>query len=181
MAIFGNDVFARPVIGSENTKANRSKAAHGFTQVFTTMLAGEMRKAASDGDKGPLGTAGGASGNIYGSFFDQTMGSTLAHSKAMKPLSEIVESGMSAPTHPIARAIGGPGARSTQKPAAGGIVKVSYEAAARGGANVFDGVTTLSGVGTELNLPSDARGPVMLPPAPTSMAPILPPPSSVKG
>ncbi|HUA35751.1 MAG TPA: hypothetical protein VMA09_19230 [Candidatus Binataceae bacterium] len=179
MPIFANDVFSRPVIGAENTKANRGKAAQGFTQVFTTMMASEMRKAGG-GDKGPLGTAGGTSGNIYGSFFDQTMGATLAHAKAMKPLSEIIERGMSAPTHPIASAIGGPGARRTSL-ATSGIVPASYETITPSAAKMFAPATGLSSIGTELNLGSDARGPVLLPPAPTSMAPVLPPPNPVKG
>ncbi len=179
MPIFANDIFSRPMIGSENTKTNRSKAAQGFTQVFTTMMASEMRKAAG-GDQGPLGTAGGTSGNIYGSFFDQTMGATLAHSKAMKPLSEIIERGMSAPTHPIASALGGPGSHRRSS-VASGIVPASYETITPATPKVFAPGTALSPLGTELNLGSDSRGPVLMPPSPTAMAPVLPPPNPVKG
>ena len=179
MSIFTNGIFSRPVIGGADTKANRAKAAVGFTQVFTTLLANEMRKAMGGSEKGPMGIGGGTTGNIYGSFFDQAMGATLAHSKAMKPLSDIIERGLSAPTHPVASALGGPGSRHTGN-SGDGIVRVSYSGAGDT-SKMVDPATTLRHLETDLNLPTDSRGPVLMPPEPSAMAPVLPPPSPVKG
>jgi Rod binding domain-containing protein len=180
MAIFANGIFGRPTIGGENTKGNRIKAAQAFTQVFTTMMASEARKAYVGSDKGPMGINGGTSGNIYGSFFDQAMGSTLAHSKSMKPLTDIIERGMEGPKKTGASASQG---RSRKSQASNNrILPVSFDPdTSEAATKVVDSVAALRQFGTDLNLSSDSRGPVLLPPEPTAMAPVLPPPSPIEG
>jgi Rod binding domain-containing protein len=77
MSIFANGISNRTTAAGGSEKAKRSNEATGFSQIFTTMLVNKMREAMGSG-KGPLGTGGGASGNVYGAFFDQAMGSARA-------------------------------------------------------------------------------------------------------
>jgi hypothetical protein len=178
MSIFANGIFNRATAGGGTEKAKRAGAASGFSQIFTTMLVNKMREAMGS-DKGPLGTGGGASGNIYGAFFDQAMGSALAHSKAMMPLNKVIERGLAGPRHPISGAVGGPVNRTSRSSSEGGIEKVSFRSSPADTA-LFSSGTLASRPAADEALPSDARGPVMLPPAPRAMAPVLPPPP-VKG
>ena len=165
-----NGVFTRPVTGSDKA-ANREQAATGFTQIFTSMLAKQMRQALTGNDKGPLGTAGGASGEIYGAFFDQAMGKTLAGSRAMAPMRRMV-----------ARSLGRPGAKESGL-AKGAIIRSNGVSGLR---NVINTASSTSGAPRFMRYPEtldlqfvqsgDNRGPQLLPPAPSSMAPLLPPP-----
>jgi len=162
-------VFARPVFGADKGAVDRQKAATGFTQIFTSMVAKQMRQALTGTGKGPLGTAGGASGEIYGAFFDQALGKTLAGSRAMAPMRKMV-----------ARSLKGPGARESA---------LAKEVRANSAGDLHTVIDTLSGTSraapflpqpetVELQFvqPGDNRGPQLLPPAPSSMAPLLPPP-----
>jgi hypothetical protein len=178
MSIFANGIFSRPSVGGQSDKAKRSTAATGFSQIFTTMLVSKMREALGSG-KGPLGTGGGTSGNIYGAFFDQAMGSALARSKAMMPLNKVIERGLAGPRHPISGAVGGPANRTAQSASADGIEGVSFRSTPSDTA-VFSSGTVASHLAADEALPSHGRGPVMLPPAPRAMAPVLPPPP-IKG
>lgn len=178
MSIFANGIFNRPVAGGASDKAKRSGAAAGFSQIFTTMLVSKMREALGSG-KGPLGTGGGASGNIYGAFFDQAMGSALARSKAMMPLNKVIERGLAGPRHPIAGAVGGPANHIAVASSSGAVERVSFRSSTAD-TGVFASDTARSRIAADAALPSDARGPLLLPPAPTAMAPVLPPPP-IKG
>jgi Rod binding domain-containing protein len=171
-------VFTRPVFGPDKGAADRQKAATGFTQIFTSMVAKQMRQALTGSNKGPLGTSGGASGEIYGAFFDQALGKTLAGSRAMAPMRKMV-----------ARSLGRPSAKESA------LAKETYPQGAVVRANsagdllnVIDTVSGTSGVARLLRQsetvelqsvqPGDNRGPQLLPPAPSQMAPLLPPPKS---
>ena len=69
-------------------QTNQKAAAAGFAQIFTTMLAKQMRESMVGQENGPMGIAGGATGDIYGSFLDQAMGKALANSKSMSRLNK---------------------------------------------------------------------------------------------
>lgn len=170
-----NGVFTRPVTGA-NKASDRQQAALGFTQIFTSMLAKQMRQAMVGSDKGPLGTAGGASGEIYGAFFDQALGKTLAGSRAMAPMRRMV-----------ARSLERPSAKASK------LAKATYTAGpivhANSAGDLHNVMDTISGTsGAARFLPhaetvdlqsvqsGDNRGPQVLPPAPSLMAPLLPPP-----
>lgn len=168
-------IFNRPLLGGAERKTDTRKAAQGFTAIFSTMLAKEMRKALVGEDKGPAGIDGGASGEIYGAFFDQAMGKALARSAAMKPLNRLVF-----------RQLGGAGKAAQAAPSAsrtrvGRTLKAS--AGACGSPETASGTSgscaTLRAIDFDPSdiLPSDDLGPVLLPQPPASVAPILPAPS----
>jgi Rod binding domain-containing protein len=149
-------IFSRPLMGAAPQKETKTwRVAQGLGAVFAGMLAREMRKALSVDGKGPMGTSKGAGSEMYGAFFDQTMGKALAKSPAMAPLEAAIERSMTHQPHQEMRGAGGLG------PAQG--------AGAADGLKISDSAT------------SDRLGPVMLPPREPSMAPVLPPPPRLKG
>jgi hypothetical protein len=154
-------VFNRPVFGAAEQKQARAwRAAQGLGAVFAGMLASEMRKALSADAGGPMGI-GAANSEMYGAFFDQTMGQALAKSSVMAPLEKAIENSI-----------------MTRPPHAGRDAKAEVAANDEspnplGSASSEDG-----GVGSGR---SDRLGPVMLPPQVPGMAPILPPPTALKG
>jgi Rod binding domain-containing protein len=167
-------IFKQPLTGA-GRKPDANQAAQGFSALFASMLASEMRKALVGDGKGPLGI-GGASGSIYGALFDQAIGKTLAHSPAMKPLNAL-----------LLRQLGGAGqaGKTAGKgtAATGKLLRASVRTcgscettAAGSGASA----TPVSDLAPANSLPSDSRGPVLLPPPPSSLAPILPPPSPLE-
>jgi Rod binding domain-containing protein len=141
-------IFSTPLFGASK-ETQKSQAATGFTQVFASMLAQQMREAMAGEDKGPLGTGGGATGDIYGTFLDQAMGRALADSPAMKPLNQAIERELSGMRAPVAKSAAAASAALTQ-------------------------------IGADAALPSDSRGPLLLPPEPSSVASVLPPPPSLE-
>jgi hypothetical protein len=153
-SVFSNPVFATP------TDSDKSRAAVGFTQVFAAMLAKQMRNAMAGGADGPLGTGGGTTGDIYGAFFDEAMGRALASSPAMKPLNRAIE-----------RELGGSGHQPGTRTADGGAVASKSHSGL---------ITDMTQRGTNSNLSSDSRGPLLLPPEPTAVASVLPPPAPLK-
>jgi Rod binding domain-containing protein len=168
--VFGHSVFS----GGAVKKTDQKVAAAGFAQIFTTMLATQMRQSMVGEDSGPMGIGGGASGDIYGSLLDQALGKTLAKSKSMQGLTKMISRQFSGPSHRIASAfknsiIKMEGARGTL-PEAGRL-----------GSGIATVMERSSQFGTSNGLGSDARGPVLLPPAPTEMAPLLQPPSPLEG
>jgi Rod binding domain-containing protein len=166
-----NSVFSRMVITSPGAKSDPHKAAIGFTGIFATMLAKEMRKALV-GDNG-MGMGTGAGSDIYSAFFDEAMGKALAGSRSMKPLNDLLTRQLDA-------------SHAAQAAATGAIVRnPSADASVKSG-RVFDAAFGSSGIlATDFNsafsapdqLPGDNRGPILLPPPPATMAPILPKPS----
>ncbi|HVN27733.1 MAG TPA: rod-binding protein [Candidatus Binataceae bacterium] len=161
-------VFSREVFSGTVPQTKQKAAAAGFAQIFTTMLAKEMRQSMVGEDNGPMGISGGATGDIYGAFLDQAMGKALANSKSMSRF-----------RHAIDREIGGP-----HQP--GSSPKITSLALARstglsGSSGVSSAATTnaVSPNYTGVTMPTDAHGPMLLPPSPSSTAPVLltPPPS----
>ncbi len=168
--VFSHSVFS----GGATRPTNQKAAAAGFAQIFTTMLAKQMHQSMVGADTGPMGIGGGASGDIYGSLLDQALGKTLAKSKSMSGFTKIISREMSGPRHPIASAF------------KDSLIKVS----ATGPSSpimgrIASGIETVmersSQFATGGGFHSDSRGPVLLPPAPDSMAPLLQPPSPLEG
>ena len=168
--VFAHSVFS----GGATQPTNQKAAAAGFAQIFTTMLAKQMHQSMVGEDSGPMGISGGASGDIYGSMLDQALGKTLAKSKSMAGLTKMISRQMSGPRHPVASAF------------KDSLIKVAATEPMRPATGqLASGIATVNGrssqFGTEGALRSDARGPVLLPPAPASMAPVLQPPSPLEG
>ncbi|HLX37456.1 MAG TPA: rod-binding protein [Candidatus Binataceae bacterium] len=165
-------IFARSFFsGGATRQTSQKSAASGFAQVFTTMLAHELHHSMLGEDSGPMGTSGGASGDIYGSLLDQAMGKALAKSKSMAGLTRMISRGLSGPRHPIASAF------------KDSLIKAQPSSSISTGSETGherDGIRTVMGRVSQFGTPaisgSDARGPVLLPPAPTEMAPLLQPP-----
>jgi Rod binding domain-containing protein len=170
--IFGHSAFS----GGATRKTDNKAAAAGFAQVFTTMLAKQMHQSMVGEDSGPMGTEGGSSGDIYGSLLDQALGKTLANSKSMKSLTAMISKGLRAPRHPIASAFKDSLVKTDQTTTSR-ISPISGQATS-GTETVM---ARLSQIGTSATLGIDARGPVLLPPAPTEMAPQLLPPPPLEG
>src|SRR5574337_1255373 len=103
MANITGTVFTRPVYGRDKA-AGQQKAATGFTQIFTSMLAGQMRRAMVGPDKGAMGTSSGASGEIYGALLDQALGKTLANSGAMARMRAMIGRSLSRSAHGVGSA-----------------------------------------------------------------------------
>lgn len=177
MATEINGIFDRSLFGvSRNGRADKQSATQGFSQIFATLIAKQMREAFQGKDNGPMGTGGGATGDIYGAFLDEAMGNALARSPAFSQINSMIE-----------RELGGPGhtADPTRR-------EPSIKGTARGGnppetlnmASIDElfgrvpaaPITALPVHASEIDLPSDERGPVLLPPGPSATAPILPPP-----
>jgi hypothetical protein len=164
-SIFSN-LASRP---SGETRTNRVVA--GFTQVFGAILSQQLRGKSLDGSEGPLGTAGGTTGDVYGAFFDEAMGHALATSPAMKPLNQAIERELERPLH----SSGGTHTtfhlsetKSDQRAVAGSIPDMLQR-------------PTLAGNSTDLDLSSDTHGPLLLPPEPAGVASLLPPPPHLEG
>jgi Rod binding domain-containing protein len=148
-SIFSGQIFEPPRDG------DKSHAAVGFTQIFGAMLAKQMRNAMA-GDEGPLGTGGGTTGDVYGAFFDDAMGRALATSPAMKGLNQAIERELASHGHQSqAKA-------NNIRP----VPLISHSLA----------IPEVTQNRTELDLPSDSLGPLLLPPEPTLVASELPPP-----
>ena len=106
-------IFSVPIFGGPK-ETQKNQAATGFTQVFASMLAQQMREALAGEDKGPLGTGGGTTGDIYGSFLDQAMGRALANSPALKPLNRAIERELSGTKPAVAKSVAPVSAALTQ-------------------------------------------------------------------
>jgi Rod binding domain-containing protein len=168
--IFVHSVFS----GGSSRQPDQKAAAAGFTQIFTTMLAHQMHQSMVGADTDPMGTGGGASGDIYGSMLDQALGKTLAKSPSMKGLTQMISRELAGPRHPIASAF---------KEA---LLRMDTAGATRpNSGQLADGIETVMAhpVRSETRgvMHSDKRGPVLLPPAPLGLAPVLQPPSPLEG
>lgn len=169
-------IFGSAIFGDKNLQ--RRNAAEGLSQTFATILSRQMRQSMVGADAGPMGIAGGATGDIYGSFMDDAMGKLLARSPAMKSLNAALE-----------RDLGG--AHNSAAPGLNGKTQLIEK---------IDRAVLASATPAELSVPflgrsetpsmsqfrtttaqADNRGPLLLPPAASSMAPDLPPPSRLKG
>lgn len=177
-----NSIFAKPVFGADrNREADRQKATEGFSQIFATILAKQMRQSMVGADKGPMGIGGGTSGDIYGAFFDQAMGKVLAHSSSMKPLNRMIDRQLAGPRHSTSSAHGAQAAQSLGEAKLAALDKAALLDEMRDEKAAVPTIAGMSGLATPKLLPSDARGPLLLPPAPSSAAPVLLPPSSLEG
>jgi len=176
MANITGTVFSRPVFGRDKP-GDQQKAAAGFTQIFTSMMAGQMRRAMVGADKGVMGTSGGASGEIYGALMDQALGKTLAGSRAMARMRATIGRSLSR----SARATGGAGSRTYPYSA---IVRAQNVAQLQ---SALDSATpgsrmspAMSRFGSIVATADVDRGPILAPPMPSSTASFLPPPSDLK-
>jgi Rod binding domain-containing protein len=169
--IFAHTVFS----GGAAKQTNQKAAAAGFAQIFTTMLAKQMRQSMVGEENGPMGIGGGSSGDIYGSMLDQALGKTLAKSKSMAGLTKMINRQLSGPRHPIASAF------------KDSLIKVAaFEPSRPASGRIASGIGTVlrhaSQFETEGGSRSDSRGPLLLPPAPdAAVAPLLQPPSPLEG
>ena len=169
--VFNQQVFA--TVGRRQTDQNA--AVQGFSQIFASMLSAELRRSAAGSDSGPMGASGGgASGDIYGAFFDQAISKVLAKSPAMKPLNDMVGRELAARDGKSANGVESSkpvGRSEATRPA---VETTSYsmpEPAAPADA----GATAAAHGATS----ADRRGPVMLPPRPAMFEPVLPPPTTL--
>lgn len=175
-------IFSRPLFSGDKATQQR-QAAEGLSQVFAAILSRQMRQSMVGEDKGPLGIGGGTSGSIYGSFMDDAMSKLLAHSPAMRSLNQALERQIAGPQHATAAAAIPAGKiRALES-----LDRVLFTAAIRDETAVprphaiaqvspeVSPVDALDETGV------DARGPRLLPPAPDTLAPNLPPPFSLKG
>jgi hypothetical protein len=173
-------IFNRAIFAGKQEVQRRNAAAQGLSQTFAAILSRQMRQSTVSADQGPMGIAGGASGDIYGGFMDEVLGKVLAHSPAMKALNRALERDLDGPRHSagtptpagrtqlidrIDRTI--LAAEARDNPA----VPLLHNASGRG----------LSQFGATAATGADNRGPLLLPPAPDSMAPDLPAPTGLKG
>ena len=165
-----HSIFSNSVSGSA-TESRKGRVVAGFTQVFAAILSKQLRSSATGEGQAPLGTAGGTAGDIYGTFFDEAIGHALATSPAMKPLNEAIERELERPAHPsgASQAIQRRSeTKSDQHTVVGSISDMLH-------------APISAKDRTDLNLSSDSRGPVLLPPQPAEMAPVLPPPPRLEG
>jgi hypothetical protein len=151
-------------------ETRQGKTVAGFTQVFGAILSQQLRGQGPEESEGPLGTAGGTSGDVYGAFFDQAMGHALAASPAMKPLNQAIERELERPLH---SAGGAPAALHLSE------IKSDERTVAGSVSDMFQGLAQ-EGKQTELNLSSDTHGPLLLPPEPADVASVLPPPPRIE-
>lgn len=176
MAFSVDTIFGRPMVESSDQQANRVKAAQGFTQVFAAILAKQMRESSLGADNGPMGTGGGVSGDVYGAFFDQAIAGVLAKSSAMRDLNSS-----------IVRELGGSNRldRSADPSRETGVTKIVQRpgalsdnlSLASGNSVLGSDPTLISALSASAGqMSADLRGPVLLPPKPSSMAFFLPPP-----
>jgi hypothetical protein len=170
MSVSAPGLFTQSVFSPAIKPTKQKEAAMGFAQIFTTMLAKQMRESMVGDDKGPMGIGGGATGDIYGAFIDQAMGKALAGSKSMNQLTKMINRELSGPRHPIDASSGEPGS----------IDKIAFVRDPRSAALVSTPETsgTLSPNYTGVTMPADKLGPILLPPTPSLTAPVLLPPPS---
>lgn len=162
-------VFARGIFeGGTGSTAAKEKAIGGFSEIFGALMAKEMRTAMLDNtDPNLMGDS--ASSGIVGGFFDQAIGAALAHSKAMQPLNRMLD-----------RELGGVIGRSTGPHLALGDGHRVGNGTDRDGASENTSQMAAAQNRTDASLLSSTEGPILLPPRPSLMAPLLPPPSSLK-
>jgi len=172
-----NSVFDHSLFGaSRNGRADKQKATQGFSQIFASLIAKQMREAFQGKDNGPMGIGGGATGDIYGAFLDEAMGKALARSPAMSQINAMID-----------RELGGPGQKSDPIHNETSIKRIDRvgnlpKTLRMASIDEFVGrapaapLPSVDGHISELDLPSDDRGPLLLPPDPSSTAPMLPPP-----
>ncbi len=118
-----------------------------------------------------MGIGGGATGDIYGAFVDQAMGKALAGSKSMSQLNKMIDRELSGPRHSA------PSALKALKPGTLQLARVNRS----GGAPLVGTAETTgppSPIYTGVTMPTDAQGPILLPPSPSLAAPVLLPPPS---
>jgi Rod binding domain-containing protein len=151
-------VFTGSIFKGTTPQTKQKAAAAGFAQIFTTMLAKQMRQSMVGAENGPMGIGGGATGDIYGSFIDSAMGKALANSKSMNQLNRMITRELAGPRHP------GNAASKASSSSANQFVRNAVLRAAS---------SSLSPIYTGVTMTNDARGPQLLPPAPASSAPVL--------
>jgi len=163
MSVSTPGIFVRSVFGGATRQTSQKAAAAGFAQIFTTMVAKQMRESMVGSQHGPMGLGGGATGDIYGAFIDQALGKALAGSKSMGGLTKMIDRELSGPRHLAGVSSNGSGPEqiaSSPRP----IVQSSTTA----------GVTnTVLPEYTGVTRPNDRRGPLLLPPTPELSAPVL--------
>jgi|ERR1700722_1561600 Rod binding domain-containing protein len=164
MAISNPGIFTQSVFSGGMVKQTDQKAAAaGFSQIFTTMLAKQMRESMVGQDAGPMGIGGGATGDIYGSFIDGAMGKALANSKSMSQLNKMVSRELGGARHGAAKS-----GLSTERQVVSSLGSASTRAASASMSQNYTGVTNAT----------DSKGPLLLPPAAEpSASDLLPPPS----
>ena len=160
--VFGHEVFS-----GTTPQTKQKAAAAGFSQIFTTMLAKQMRESMVGQDNGPMGISGGATGDIYGAFLDQAMGKALANSKSMSRFNKMIDRELSGHS------------RSASTASAGSKVDpllLARNARIQNAASLVSTIETNGAVSpsyTGVTMPADAHGPVLLPPSPSITAPVL--------
>ncbi len=164
-SIFSNSV------SPPSAETRTARVVAGFTQVFAAILSQQLRGKALGGSDGLLGTASGTAGDVYGAFFDEAMGHALATSPAMKPLNQAIERELERPGHSSG------GTPATLHPSE----TKSQQLAVAGSISDMLQSPIVAQNRTDLKLSSDARGPLLLPPEPTGMAWVLPPPPRLGG
>jgi len=171
-------LFNRAVFGAQDLQ--RRNAAQGLSQTFATILSRQMRQSMVGADTGPMGIAGGATGDIYGSFMDDAMGKLLARSPAMKSLNAALERELGGAHNSAApRGLDGKSRliekldRAVLASAEPAELSVPFSSPAE--------TPAVSEFRTAAIARADDRGPLLLPPAPAEMAPDLPPPSKLGG
>jgi Rod binding domain-containing protein len=158
-------VFTGSLFKGTTALTKQTAAAAGFAQIFTTMLAKQMRTSMVGADNGPMGIGGGATGDIYGSFLDEAMGKALASSKSMGQLTKMIN-----------RELSGPGHSKTTAANATNLERDALTSTALMSTGETSGA--LSPIYTGVTMPTDKRGPILLPPTPSVTAPVLLPPPS---
>jgi Rod binding domain-containing protein len=171
MSVSTPGVFTHSVFGGATRQTNQKAAAAGFAQIFTTMLAKQMRTSMVGSENGPMGIGGGATGDIYGAFIDQAMGKALAGSKSMKQFTKMIDRELSGPRHPISSA-----SNNSQ------LNAIELARNTRSGSSslvsALETTGAVSPIYTAVTIPTDARGPILLPPGPSPTASVLLPPPS---
>ena len=171
-----SSIFTKPVFrGGLGTTDAKQRAVGGFSEIFGGIVAKEMRTAMIGDDA--MGDS--ASSDIVGGLFDQAMGHALSKSKAMKPINDLLDrelNGME-PHHANGAAVApvhGSGALR--------VAALNYRSSGRIAAPRTELTPKrVSSSETSVSIPDGSRGPTLLPPPPTDMAPVLSPPSSVEG
>jgi hypothetical protein len=171
-------VFGRPIIESPQQQAQRVKAAQGFTQVFAAILAKQMRESTVGADSGPMGTGGGITGDVYGAFFDQALAGVIAKSPVMRDLNSAIVRKLGDPTQPSTSHVPNLDKTIAHIPI---VVSLNDNLSSTGdGPPAIPAPASISSLSTsdmqDPAMTSDQRGPVLLPPKPSTMAFFLPPP-----
>jgi hypothetical protein len=155
------EVFTGSLFKATTPKTKQTAAAAGFAQIFTTMLAKQMRTSMVGDENGPMGIGGGATGDIYGSFIDEAMGKALAGSNSMSQLTKMINRELSGPRHPITNAANATSLVRDARLTSTALVSRGEMSGAP--SPIYTGVT----------MPADMRGPILLPPTPSLTAPVL--------